>query len=48
MISPSDQAAYLSLPRTDKPATARAFAESPSVKMRVHSRDWGPPAQLAS
>mmetsp|Transcript_3117 Transcript_3117/g.7422 ORF Transcript_3117/g.7422 Transcript_3117/m.7422 type:complete len:262 (-) Transcript_3117:821-1606(-) len=39
---------YRSLPTTDNPATARDFAESPSVRIRVHSAECLPPASLAS
>mmetsp|Transcript_1785 Transcript_1785/g.3892 ORF Transcript_1785/g.3892 Transcript_1785/m.3892 type:complete len:207 (+) Transcript_1785:26-646(+) len=38
----------LSRPTTESPATAKALAESPSVKMSVHSLEFLPPAQLAS
>mmetsp|Transcript_126296 Transcript_126296/g.342856 ORF Transcript_126296/g.342856 Transcript_126296/m.342856 type:complete len:206 (-) Transcript_126296:947-1564(-) len=39
---------YLSRPITPRPATARAFALSPSVRMRVQSLACFPPASLAS
>mmetsp|Transcript_98086 Transcript_98086/g.245798 ORF Transcript_98086/g.245798 Transcript_98086/m.245798 type:complete len:237 (+) Transcript_98086:1997-2707(+) len=39
---------YLSRPMTLSPATARALAESPSVRMSVHSAEFLPPASLAS
>lgn len=39
---------YLSLPTTPKPATARDLAESPSVRIRVQSREFLVPASLAS
>mmetsp|Transcript_17264 Transcript_17264/g.49335 ORF Transcript_17264/g.49335 Transcript_17264/m.49335 type:complete len:265 (+) Transcript_17264:2086-2880(+) len=39
---------YLSRPTTLRPATARALAESPSVRMSVHSAELLPPASLAS
>mmetsp|Transcript_2795 Transcript_2795/g.7233 ORF Transcript_2795/g.7233 Transcript_2795/m.7233 type:complete len:254 (-) Transcript_2795:932-1693(-) len=38
----------LSLPTTLRPATASALAESPSVRISVHSREFLPPASLAS
>lgn len=37
-----------SLPTTSSPATASAFAESPSVKISVHSREREEPAKAAS
>mmetsp|Transcript_100219 Transcript_100219/g.251281 ORF Transcript_100219/g.251281 Transcript_100219/m.251281 type:complete len:204 (+) Transcript_100219:62-673(+) len=39
---------YLSRPTTPKPATAKALALSPSVKMRVHWPAFLPPASFAS
>mmetsp|Transcript_726 Transcript_726/g.1935 ORF Transcript_726/g.1935 Transcript_726/m.1935 type:complete len:226 (+) Transcript_726:2300-2977(+) len=39
---------YLSRPTTARPATAKALALSPSVKMSVHSLACLPPASLAS
>mmetsp|Transcript_92063 Transcript_92063/g.286519 ORF Transcript_92063/g.286519 Transcript_92063/m.286519 type:complete len:242 (-) Transcript_92063:372-1097(-) len=39
---------YLSRPTTLRPATARALAESPSVRMSVHSAEFFPPASFAS
>ena len=39
---------YLSLPTSDNPAIAIDFAESPSVRIRVHWSDFFVPAQLAS
>mmetsp|Transcript_73218 Transcript_73218/g.212016 ORF Transcript_73218/g.212016 Transcript_73218/m.212016 type:complete len:227 (-) Transcript_73218:938-1618(-) len=39
---------YLSRPTTLSPATASAFAESPSVKMSVHWEDIFEPASFAS
>ena len=39
---------YAFLPTTERPAIAIDLAESPSVKIRVHSLDFFVPAQLAS
>ena len=39
---------YLSRPTSLSPATAMDFAESPSVKIRVHNALCFPPASLAS
>ena len=39
---------YLSLPIEAIPDTAIVLAESPSVKMSVHSSDFAVPASLAS
>mmetsp|Transcript_25410 Transcript_25410/g.75653 ORF Transcript_25410/g.75653 Transcript_25410/m.75653 type:complete len:231 (+) Transcript_25410:2492-3184(+) len=44
----SGKTPYLSRPTTLRPATARDLAESPSVRMRVHSCEFLPPASLAS
>mmetsp|Transcript_14025 Transcript_14025/g.33358 ORF Transcript_14025/g.33358 Transcript_14025/m.33358 type:complete len:208 (+) Transcript_14025:2258-2881(+) len=44
----SGKTPHLSRPMTLSPATARAFAESPSVRISVHSLDSLPPASLAS
>mmetsp|Transcript_13089 Transcript_13089/g.34634 ORF Transcript_13089/g.34634 Transcript_13089/m.34634 type:complete len:219 (+) Transcript_13089:2074-2730(+) len=38
----------LSLPTTLRPATAKALAESPSVRISVHSLEFLPPASFAS
>mmetsp|Transcript_6709 Transcript_6709/g.16658 ORF Transcript_6709/g.16658 Transcript_6709/m.16658 type:complete len:228 (+) Transcript_6709:1668-2351(+) len=39
---------YLSRPTTERPLTASALAESPSVRIRVQSSEFFPPASLAS
>ena len=39
---------YKSRPTTPRPDTAKAFAESPSVKIRVQSLPLAPPAEFAS
>ena len=44
----SGKTPYLSLPMIPRPATAKAFAESPSVKIKVQSPEFFVPASLAS
>ena len=44
----SGKTPYRSRPTTDKPLTASAFAESPSVKINVQCSEFLPPASLAS
>mmetsp|Transcript_129512 Transcript_129512/g.415175 ORF Transcript_129512/g.415175 Transcript_129512/m.415175 type:complete len:247 (-) Transcript_129512:797-1537(-) len=44
----SGKTPYRSRPMTPKPATASDLAESPSVKISVHSLDCLPPARFAS
>mmetsp|Transcript_25408 Transcript_25408/g.75641 ORF Transcript_25408/g.75641 Transcript_25408/m.75641 type:complete len:280 (+) Transcript_25408:2459-3298(+) len=44
----SGKTPYLSRPTTLRPATARALAESPSVRISVHSLESLPPASFAS
>ena len=44
----SGKTPYRSRPTTERPDTASAFAESPSVRMRVQCSELRPPASLAS